>query len=353
MKILYITFIDFGRGRSGSSVRPQKMYEAFKREGHCVTLLECQQNKRRLRKQRVKKIIHGLRTEVPDICYVEPPAGPFFNRIDLTLLKKIHELHVPIGLFYRDALWLYADWWGVKGLKAAVLRYMHKRDIKVFSTCCDIVYFPSLSMAKLFERYRFTKVDTLPPACENCSTRHKTIQNAMIYVGGVSKAYGTDILLEAYKLLNSGDIRYHLNLVCRKAELENYLSGLSQCEWLHIYHVQDEALLPLYEQSDCGIIPTRKDQYMDFAVHVKMFEYIGNALPIISTDCTETANFIRKTECGIVCRDNADSLAEAIRNFYRDPEKISQLQQNACTAAAENRWTDRVNKVVADLNDCR
>ena len=40
MKLLYITYIDFGDFRSGSSVRPQMMYRAFKELGCEIKLLQ-------------------------------------------------------------------------------------------------------------------------------------------------------------------------------------------------------------------------------------------------------------------------------------------------------------------------
>ena len=61
MKLLYITYIDFTENpKSGSAVRPQKMYKAFLEHGVDVKLLECQQNKRKQRKEKVKEILHWL-----------------------------------------------------------------------------------------------------------------------------------------------------------------------------------------------------------------------------------------------------------------------------------------------------
>lgn len=110
LKVLYITFTDFGELSSGSSVRPFRMYNAFVNLGLDVKLLEGQQNRRKERRLKVKKIIDWLDDNNPDICYVEPPSGPFFNQIDLKLLKKVHNMGIPIGLFYRDFYWKFPEW---------------------------------------------------------------------------------------------------------------------------------------------------------------------------------------------------------------------------------------------------
>ena len=43
--ILYITFVDFNEQKSGSSVRPKKIYDTFLEEGYKVTLLTGLQNR--------------------------------------------------------------------------------------------------------------------------------------------------------------------------------------------------------------------------------------------------------------------------------------------------------------------
>lgn len=35
-------------------------------------------------------------SNTPDICYIESPIGPIFNQIDLKLIKKVHNMGVPI-----------------------------------------------------------------------------------------------------------------------------------------------------------------------------------------------------------------------------------------------------------------
>ena len=90
LKVLYITFTDFGELSSGSSVRPFRMYNALVNLGLEVKLLEGQQNRRKERQAKVKEILDWLDNNKPDVCYVEPPSGPFFNQIDLSLLKKVH-----------------------------------------------------------------------------------------------------------------------------------------------------------------------------------------------------------------------------------------------------------------------
>ena len=348
MTILYITFIDFGELKSGSSVRPQKIYQAFLQEGHEVKLLEGQQNRRAERRQKVREILSWLDSHKPDICYVDPPSGPIFNSIDLQLLKRIHRMGVPIGLFYRDAYWKFAKWWGVTGIKKWVLTYMHKRDLKLFGQNCDILYFPSRSMADLFH---FPKQEILPPGGEIHCAPHPHLYHQMVYVGGISERYGSSILLNAMKLLQKKHLDIRLSLVCREAEMGYLDKKYRDAPWLKIYHASgDDQLRPIYEKADVGILPLKRDFYMDFAIPVKTFEYMGYGLPLISTDCVETKRIIDRYECGITCKDDAESLANAIEAFYQDPNRIKVYQRNVMRAMQENKWTDRTKKVIEDLS---
>ena len=348
MTILYITFIDFGEFKSGSSVRPQKMYDAFRQLGHEVKLLEGQQNRRAERKQKTAEILSWLDSHTPDICYVEPPAGPFFNAIDLKLLKKVHGMGVPIALFYRDAYWKFAKWWGVKGPKKWLLTHMHKRDLKVFAKTCDIVYFPSPSMADLFD---FHCREPLPPGGEIHCPPHSQLFHRIVYVGGISEKYGSIPLLQAVESLQQQGMDIRLSLVCREAEMEHLDKRYLDMKWLTISHASgDEQLSPIYAEADVGILPMKRDFYMDFAVHVKMFEYMGYGLPVISTDCVETKRMIDRYECGLTCKDDPQSLADAIARFYSDPEKIEEYRNNVKKAMSENQWCNRAQKVVEDLS---
>ena len=59
---------------------------------------------------------------------------------------------------------------------------------------------------------------------------------------------------------------------------------------------------------------------------------------------------IDRYECGLTCKDDPQSLADAIARFYSDPEKIEDYRDNVATAMSENQWCNRAQKVVDDLS---
>ena len=314
MKILYITYIDFdGSGKSGSSVRPQKMYKAFLNLGLDVKLLECQQNKFKERRKKVREILEWLDNNTPDICYIESPSGPIFNQIDLKLINKVNKMGVPIAYFYRDAFWLFPEMYKeIRYIKKKIIFLMNRFQLPFLEKKCDVLFFPTKSTQCIFKKFNIHTAGVLPPASEviqTCEVSKKGDRNideeehTCIYVGGVSYFYGTDILLEAFKILNKQNNKYRLILACRVEDFQKFFTEFIEYPWLHVVHASGDALKKYYNQADVSIIPIKKSRYSNVAMSVKTFEYIGYGLPIIATNLTEMGEFVRKNKIGIVCED--------------------------------------------------
>lgn len=352
LKVLYITFTDFGELSSGSSVRPFRMYNALVNLGLDVKLLEGQQNRRKERKLKVKKIIDWLEDNRPDICYVEPPSGPFFNKIDLKLLRKVHNMGIPIGLFYRDFYWKFPEWaWFDTPLwKRTILTMMHKRDLKVFQKCCDVLYFTSQECFKHFGDVKFKKLGILPPGCNEPRGEVKIGAREIFYAGGVREADGIDDLLIALDRINKSGFRVKFNLITKREELVHLKnSELLKSNWIEVMEASGEALEPIYARCDLGVLPKKRHFYMDMAISVKVLECMSRGLPMISTDCPAMARFIQQNESGLICKEGADSIENAILEYYTNDELYHALLENVKKAALNNTWEKRVEQVISDL----
>jgi glycosyltransferase involved in cell wall biosynthesis len=259
-------------------------------------------------------------------------------------------MKVPTALFYRDAVWKFADWWSVKGIKRFLLMMMHRFDLMIFKRCCDIVYFPSQSMSELFS-FKTRKV--LPPAGEDNlpTTEEVSVKKTAIYVGGVSERYGTHILLKAFQIVNEEySVDLKLKLVCRVEQSDPLVAPYKDKPWLQTFKASGDSLQEIYQTADFGVIPFKKDIYMDFAVPVKMMEYLSYSLPIVATDCVETARFIMSNDIGVICEDNADALAEALMKILDQNEDFLRYKKNCRTVLLQsNLWAHRAADVVQDL----
>lgn len=338
--VLYITFVDFNEQKSGSSVRPKKIYDSFLEEGYNISLLTGLQNRKLERWKNCFKYYKSIRKEKYDFCYVEPPAGPIFNLCDHLILLYISKIKkIPIGLFYRDAYWKFADWYGLSGIKRLIINFMHKFDWYIIRKTCKKIFFPTDTMGKLFN---FKDKEALPPGTEMIQVPSKTNKEVnLIYVGGVSEQYGGTLLLETLDKINK-EKRMNLHLVCRKEELHSIKQYIDK-PWINIYHTSGEGLKEIYKKANLAIIPRKIDFYMDFAMPVKLFEYISYELPIVATRCKEVAKFIEENEIGIVVDDNVESLYNALINI--DISTILKYIENVKVTKVNNTWNNRVTQI--------
>ena len=358
MTLLYITFIDFNNSASGSSVRPQKMFGAFKEMGLEVKLLEGQQNHRARRREKVRDILEWLDVNRPDICYIEPPSGPFFNGIDHKLLKKLKAMNIPIGLFYRDMYWKFGLGSLKKGLttriKGLIIKMMHKRDWRIFMKTLSIIYFPTLSMADML--HVAIPAKALPPGCFNAAPPRVSDTAKVptgIYIGGLAELYGAMKMIKAARLIHAKGIDFNLKLICRQAEWthfaqENELTTIP--DWLEVLHISgDDALREQYAQADFALCPHEVNSYNNITISVKIMEYLSYLKPVVVTETIPMKTFVTQNEIGIVTKDSVEAFADGMQRMIQDKKLRDGYAKNCITARQANLWIRKAESVVDDL----
>ncbi|HIS69395.1 MAG TPA: glycosyltransferase [Candidatus Gallacutalibacter stercoravium] len=362
-KMLYITYIDFGKDcSSGSTMRPQMMYRAFEEAGLQVKLLSGSQAKenRAQRRANVEEINRWLDNNRPDYCYIEPNVYPIMNGFDVRLIRRVHKMGVPVAYFFRDAFYKLGKEFlspppgFVRRMKNAGLNLLHARDERMLGRCADIIYFPTQTMADYFS---FADRRTLPPAGENRlpETPLSSVRtNTGIYVGGISKAYGIEILLGAYEMLNQGEDcgKYPLLLVCRQAELNQIPQRYREAPWMEIHHASGAELEPLYRRADIALIPRIQSQYNELCLSIKLFEYMGYGLPVVLSDSKEMSLQVKKAGSGVIVGNTAGDFAQGVKKLLGDPALYRQCCANQRQALlAENLWLHRAQQVVRELDE--
>lgn len=352
-KIIYINYVDMENCLSGSSVRPAIMYNTFCESGYeveMITGLVHKHNIRERKKYLVEKLSVIMKNDY-DYCYIEPMTTALFkgyNHFEYDFIKKIHKKGIPIGLFYRDVYWKFRKEFDLKGVRQAVLAFFQRCDVRFYKKYVDCIFIPS---KKMNDYIGFENVVPLPPGCKNMGFEVKnTLTNTLIYVGGISYAYGTDMLIEAMRKVNKTKAT-KLILACRKDELI-YLTPFLKDEdlnWLEIHHVKGKELENLYARADAALCPHRRNDYHDFCMPVKLFEYISFLKPVVSTNSIEMAELISKNKLGIVCSDNSDALADAILKMFSDTLQFRNFQEAEKTYSSENTWAKRVEKIAQCL----
>jgi glycosyltransferase involved in cell wall biosynthesis len=349
--LVHINYPPPQRRISGSRVRPYYMCKAFRDIGYEVEIVEGTLWERG---RQAYELIHSGKVASFSFCYAEPSTYPLNPFIDYTFYLALKARRIPIGLFYRDAYWKFADRFHYHGPKKWLLLCRYWSDMFFLPKVVSAFFFPSKMMASLF---RFSKPKFVLPPGGHISYKSEQAQfpskiERAIYVGGVSHTYGTNLLLEAFDLINR-ERKLDLELVCRKDEyisLRPIFEKYGEAEWLHVHHLWGKSLGQVYHRSDIAVVPVRKGAYNDLAMPVKLFEYLSYGLPIVTTNCTEMADFVRRNRTGIVVQDNPLSLAEGVLRIVRDQDLYRELKSNAKrTLENGNLWTDRAEQVAEYL----
>lgn len=349
--LVHINYPPPQRRTSGSRIRPYYMCKAFRDLGYEVEVVEGTLWERG---RQMYELIRSGKVASFSFCYAEPSTYPLNPFIDYTFYLALKARRIPIGLFYRDAYWKFADWFPYHGPNKWLLLFRYWSDMLFLPKVVSAFFFPSKMMASLF---RFSKPKFVLPPGGHISHEGEMAQfsskvERAIYVGGISQRYGTDLLLDAFSLMNR-ECKLDLELVCREDEyisLRPLFEKYIEAEWLHVHHLWGESLGPVYRRSDIALIPRRKDIYNDLAMPVKLFEYLSYGLPIVATNCTEMADFVRRNRIGIVVQDNPLSLAEGVLRIVRDQDLYRELKRNAKrTLENGNLWTDRAEQVAECL----
>lgn len=361
-KILYITFTDLNAtAKAGSELRPQKMLAALQETSSEVRYVSGIQNNYKARLGAYRTVMAWLKEWRPDLCYIEPPSGPLFFACDRQLIRKLHALHVPIGLFYRDAYWRFPELVGDSSkhrslkdkLKSKLIFLMQQRDWKLYKNCCKRIYFPTKLMSSYFD---CEQAGVLPPGCTNNYKKEKpgnSIPRA-IYVGGATELYGVPLLLDAGALVNEKKTVLNICIVTSEqgwnSFLEKHPKYNAPFSWIELHHLDAGLELEaLYRTCDFAIIPRVKNTYHDFAFPVKLSEYLSHLLPVVSTDCFETEKFIEAAKIGITAKDTATEFAEALLKMTEDNQLRDRCYKNSIVAREQNLWTRRAETVINDL----
>ena len=200
--------------------------------------------------------------------------------------------------------------------------------------------------------FSYRRMLPLPPAGEDHVPSPHPNNRTCIYVGGVSASYGIGLLIDSFRLLNAGGCRYRLILVCREGEYERERERIGEHEWLTVCHASGAALEPLYAQADVGLLSLVDNEYNNFAVGTKLFQYLSYGLPVLSTDVEAMRELIEADGLGLTAAGDPESYAAAIRSLLDDDERLASARERAVRALRERHlWVHRVDRIVRELTE--
>ena len=351
-------------GRSGSTMRPWKMLKAFEANGYSVEIVMGEGNERKKQIGQIKKAIkNGIKYDflysesrnIPTLLS-EKDHIPRYPFLDFGFMKYCKRHGINIGLFYRDIYWkfpIYKE--KVSFIKRSIEIPLFYYDLVQYNRWVNKLYLPSMLMKEYVNVVKNIKIDMLPPGCDEREIdvyhswqKEKGVLN-LFYVGGIGKMYDITKLLKVVK-----EQRFvRLTICCREQEWKSckrlYKNHL--CDRVEVVHKFGEELVEFYERADICMLFFENERYRDFAMPVKLFEYISYLKPIIATKGTAAGSLVKEENIGWQIDFDEDELKKLLNYLFYNHNEIENKKANLKKAVENNSWKARARKVIEDLTN--
>jgi glycosyl transferase family 1 len=265
---------------------------------------------------------------------------------DIAFLAAARRRGIPVLTYIRDAYQLFPEYWTGNTPKMRLGRRMFLPALRQLARASSVLAFPSQGLANAVSLGRGAIL--LPPgAPEPITVARRPDANRLLVVGSLRfGVLGADLLIDAVDQVRTNGHTVDLVCVCRPGDEP---PG-PRPSWMHLERTGGAGIHALLPGVFATVIPRRRSPYNDFAVPVKVMDYMSYGRPMLVTDCTETARIVRTAGSGLVVADTAAALADGIAGLFTEtPERLERYAEAARAAAIANSWNSRAAAVVATL----
>ncbi|MBF0226409.1 MAG: glycosyltransferase family 4 protein [Desulfobacterales bacterium] len=347
---------------SGSQIRPVQMIKAFIDAGFNVDTVFG------TAKDRIKQI-HKIKKEINsgkkyDFLYSESSTEPtmmterhhlpIYFWVDFGFFYFCKSKGIPIGLFYRDIYWKFdgyakeAAFW-----KKAGAKLFYRLDIVLYNKLIDVIFLPSKRMADYIPEIK-TKIVSLPPGIFFDANKFQDSQKfssnkdlIILYVGGIGDHYKMHLFFKAVNEING----VRLIICTRKFEWDKEKIYYSQdlSDKISIFHKYGKDLSILYREADICSLFVEAYEYWNFAMPIKLFEYMSYKKPIIASNKTAAGDFVKENNVGWVINYDKEELINLLKMLKLERDIISNKAENIDRILLNNTWKSRAITVAQTL----
>lgn len=166
----------------------------------------------------------------------------------------------------------------------------------------------------------------------------------IVFTGNIGEAQGLDLLVDAAEKLKDTNVRWFLVGDGRAREkLEKRVADCNLGNYItFIGKVSEEEANRYIHFADCAYLSFKKNKLFDMTLPAKLQSYMACGTPILAAAGGESAHVVRKAQCGFVCEQDADSLADIIRREVLVSQDIAEMKTRAKTYFEEHFSKDMV-----------
>lgn len=263
----------------------------------------------------------------------------------------MHAAGVPVALFYRDAYHRARGFLAVPPMRRALRRFMSylaSRDLKRYNEYVSCLYLPSLGMRAEIPEY-VGATAALPPGATQLALPMPKLEAdeplRLLYVGGLGDMYQMHRMFQAVR--DSPGVE--LTVCTRRADWEAVQEGYEAyaCPQISVVHRSSEQLSDLYARAHVAVLAVAPNAYRDFAVPVKLFEYVGAGRPVVASTGTLAGRYVEENALGWSVEYDSAALTRWIADVIAKRSSVAEAAYGVRQHSQAVTWSARA-RTVAD-----
>ena len=336
---LFIGYYDVSDIRSAPQVRIAAMINAFKRAG-CSNVIVGNRSKRAWEQL---KWIFLLRPRNITHAYIENSTSTAWP-MDLLFLLVLKIHGIKIGIFIRDAYPAFHYFRSKLAWYQVPLYWGWHFSVKVYVKVANHIFLPTTGIVKFLAPLPLA-YSALPPAMSRKPMNMFDVNSkSFLYLGGISELYGLENLANCLAYLKNTMTGAGIDFITR--EIPPILKKYENAE---IKSLPYDEILRQDKTYLAGIIATH-EPYSQFAVNIKLFDYLSLGLPVIITDMRGNAEIVRRELVGLIAKRPED-LPQLLAAVVSDPSILLPYQRNINASLYDaHSWKRRMLTIIKQLN---
>jgi len=177
---------------------------------------------------------------------------------------------------------------------------------------------------------------------ESPSAVGKTVSFAMMYHGTLTPIYGLDIAIEAFAQAHTGMPGAELWILgsgteaqALAAQVERHALG---SKVRLVGQVPSTEIPAWLSKCDAGVLPIRRDVFLDFAFPNKLPEFIVSGKPVLISRLKAIRHYFSEDALAFCEPNDPSDLARQMERLYRDPRRHARLAESARREYAPMNW---------------
>jgi glycosyltransferase involved in cell wall biosynthesis len=300
------------------------------------------------------KIKDILKYEKPDVIHLTTPLD-----FTLSVFNVIKDLNIPLVFTVADYLTLCRRLTLLHGsgqecneLNLNPLCALYRNFSKsIINHCPMVVTFPSSFVLKIYNKNGFfgkSKKFILPNAIKtNLHPNLKFFKDThrkiyFLYVGGLTKHKGVDILIRAFKEIKNPRINLEIvgKGICQR-ELECLASSDKRIKFagkLSYKHTQKK-----YQNSKVLVVPSICNETFGTVI----LEAFNNGAVVIASKMGAFPEIIRDKYNGFLFKSqNVRELKSIMEAAIKNPRHVEKIRRNALNSLKKYKFEDHINKLI-------